>query len=52
MGCGPDGDDWAIEPDLAASGLPLAAVSFERGAIATSTTLRRRWSSTTRSATT
>ncbi|HRW36358.1 MAG TPA: FAD:protein FMN transferase [Aquihabitans sp.] len=43
VGYGPDGDDWAIELDPAASGLPLATVSLERGAIATSTTLRRRW---------
>ena len=43
VGFAPDGDDWTIDLDPAASGLPLAQVSLERGAVATSTTLRRRW---------
>ena len=43
VGFGPDGDDWTVELDPAASGRPLATVSIEQGAVATSTTLRRRW---------
>ena len=43
IGFGPDGDDWTVDLDPVASGLPLATISLERGAVATSTTLRRRW---------
>jgi thiamine biosynthesis lipoprotein len=43
MGVGPDGDDWTIEIDPAASGTPVATVAMEQGAVATSTVLRRRW---------
>ena len=42
-GYGPNGDDWTIDLDPAATGTPLARVSIEHGAIATSTVLRRRW---------
>ena len=43
VGYGPDGDDWTVDLDPAATGAPLARVSIEHGAVATSTVLRRRW---------
>lgn len=43
IGCAEGGDDWTIDLDPAASGLPIARVTFEEGAVATSTTLRRTW---------
>jgi thiamine biosynthesis lipoprotein len=43
IGCGPDGDDWTVELDPAATGRPHARVALDHGAVATSTTLRRRW---------
>lgn len=43
VGYGPDGDDWTIELDPAATGAPVATVVLDRGAVATSTVLRRRW---------
>ena len=47
IGVGPGGDDWTVEIDPAATGEPLALVAVEEGAIATSTTLRRHWSTST-----
>jgi thiamine biosynthesis lipoprotein len=44
VGCGPDGDDWTVDLDPAATGHPHARVVLDHGAIATSTVLRRRWS--------
>ena len=43
IGCGPDGDDWSVDLDPAATGEPLATVTLDQGAVATSTVLRRRW---------
>jgi thiamine biosynthesis lipoprotein len=43
QGVGPDGDDWTVEVDPAATGLPVATVAIGHGALATSTVLRRRW---------
>ena len=43
LGCGPDGDDWTVDLDPAATGSPLATVTLDQGAVATSTVLRRRW---------
>lgn len=43
IGFGPDGDDWRIDIDPAATGHPVARVVMHEGALATSTTLRRRW---------
>jgi thiamine biosynthesis lipoprotein len=43
VGYGPAGDDWTVTIDPAASGAPVATVSLEGGAVATSTILRRRW---------
>lgn len=43
IGCGPDGDDWTVDLDPAATGRPHARVALDHGAVATSTTLRRRW---------
>lgn len=43
VGCGPDGNDWIIDLDPAATGMPHATVVLDHGAIATSTVLRRRW---------
>ncbi|QXC61004.1 FAD:protein FMN transferase [Aquihabitans sp. G128] len=43
LGYGPGGEDWTVDIDPAATGLPLARVSLDRGALATSTVLRRRW---------
>ncbi len=43
VGCGPDGDDWTVDLDPAATGHPHARVVLDHGAIATSTVLRRRW---------
>lgn len=42
-GCGPDGDDWTVAIDPAATGLPVATVALAQGGLATSTVLRRRW---------
>lgn len=44
VGCGPEGDDWTVDLDPAATGRPHARVVLDHGAIATSTILRRRWS--------
>jgi thiamine biosynthesis lipoprotein len=43
VGFAPDGEDWRVDLDPSASGSPIATVSLERGAVATSTTLRRWW---------
>lgn len=43
IGYGPDGDDWTVDLDPAATGHPHARVVLDHGAVATSTTLRRRW---------
>lgn len=43
VGVGPEGDDWTVALDPAASGHPLATVVLDHGALATSTVLRRRW---------
>lgn len=43
VGCGPDGDDWTVDLDPAATGRPHARVVLDHGALATSTVLRRRW---------
>ena len=43
VGAAPHGDDWVVDIDPAASGLPVATVTLDQGAVATSTTLRRRW---------
>ena len=43
VGVGPAGDDWTIDLDPAAGGHPIATVTLEQGAVATSTTLRRTW---------
>lgn len=43
IGCGPDGDDWTVDLDPAATGRAHARVVLDHGAVATSTTLRRRW---------
>ncbi len=43
VGCAPDGNDWTIDLDPAASGTPHATAVLDHGAIATSTVLRRRW---------
>lgn len=43
QGVGPDGEDWTVDLDPAATGRPLARVALADGAVATSTVLRRRW---------
>ncbi|MFN8018138.1 MAG: FAD:protein FMN transferase [Acidimicrobiales bacterium] len=43
VGIGPDGDDWTVALDPAASGHPFATVVLDHGALATSTVRRRRW---------
>lgn len=43
LGWGPAGDDWTVDVDPAATGLPLARVALRQGGLATSTVLRRRW---------
>lgn len=43
VGCGPDGDDWTVDLDPAATGHPHARIVLDHGAVATSTVLRRRW---------
>ncbi|MCU1358567.1 MAG: thiamine biosynthesis lipoprotein ApbE [Acidimicrobiales bacterium] len=43
LGYAPAGDDWTVDIDPAATGHPIATVALEEGAVATSTTLRRRW---------
>ncbi|MCB1038648.1 MAG: FAD:protein FMN transferase [Acidimicrobiales bacterium] len=43
VGYAPDGDDWQVDLDPTASGRPLTTVILERGAVATSTILRRTW---------
>lgn len=43
IGFGPDGDDWTVDLDPAATGRAYARVVLDHGAVATSTTLRRRW---------
>lgn len=43
MGCGPDGEDWTVDIDPLDQGAPVACLALDQGAIATSTTLRRRW---------
>jgi thiamine biosynthesis lipoprotein len=42
-GAGPDGDAWTIAIELPGSAEPLARIGLADGAVATSTTLRRRW---------
>jgi thiamine biosynthesis lipoprotein len=42
-GSSPEGDGWTIGVDHPWSAAPLALVGVARGAVATSTTLRRRW---------
>lgn len=42
-GDAPDGDGWTIAIEHAWSARPIASVGIRDGAIATSTTLRRRW---------
>jgi thiamine biosynthesis lipoprotein len=42
-GIGPDGDDWTVAIDPAATGTPMATLALASGAVATSTTRRRRW---------
>jgi FAD:protein FMN transferase len=39
----PSGNAWTIAVDHPASGRPITRVAIERGAVATSTTLRRHW---------
>lgn len=43
VGVGPAGDDWSVVLDPAAAGEPIATVVLDRGAVATSTVLRRHW---------
>jgi thiamine biosynthesis lipoprotein len=43
VGCGPDGADWTVDLDPAATGRPHARLVIDHGAVATSTVLRRRW---------
>jgi thiamine biosynthesis lipoprotein len=43
IGVGPDGDDWTVDLDPAATGHPHTRVVLDHGAVATSTVLRRRW---------
>lgn len=43
IGVGPDGEDWTVDLDPVAAGHPLARVVLDHGAVATSTTMRRRW---------
>jgi thiamine biosynthesis lipoprotein len=43
LGYAPHGEDWVVDLDPTASGHPVATVSLDQGAVATSTTLRRRW---------
>ena len=43
VGCGPDGNDWTVDLDPAATGQAHTRVVLDHGAIATSTVLRRRW---------
>ena len=45
IGHGPGGDDWTVAVDPAATGVALTTLAVRRGAVATSTTLRRRWRS-------
>ena len=42
-GVGPDGPGWTIDLDHEAAEGPLARIGLADGAVATSTTLRRRW---------
>lgn len=42
-GTGPDGGGWTIAVDHPWSPLPIAVLGLSGGAVATSTTLRRRW---------
>lgn len=43
IGFAPDGDEWTVDLDPAATGTALMRVGIDQGAVATSTTLRRRW---------
>jgi FAD:protein FMN transferase len=43
-GVGPDGDAWTVSVDHPGLDRPLAHLGLRDGAVATSTTLRRRWS--------
>jgi thiamine biosynthesis lipoprotein len=43
MGNGPEGGGWTIAVEHAWSPLPIAVLGLAGGAVATSTTLRRRW---------
>jgi thiamine biosynthesis lipoprotein len=43
IGYAPHGDDWVVSLDPTASGQPVATVSLDQGAVATSTSLRRHW---------
>ncbi len=43
QGIGPDGDGWTVDLDHERLDGPLARVGLAGGAVATSTTLRRRW---------
>ncbi|MGN6695154.1 MAG: FAD:protein FMN transferase, partial [Aquihabitans sp.] len=43
IGFGPDGEDWTVDLDPAATGHAHARVVLDHGAVATSTVLRRRW---------
>lgn len=43
VGVGPAGEDWSVALDPAVTGDPIATVVLDRGAVATSTVLRRRW---------
>lgn len=43
VGYAPAGEDWTVDLDPLRSGTPLARVALAGGAVATSTTERRRW---------
>jgi thiamine biosynthesis lipoprotein len=43
QGAGPDADGWTVSIDHPAQSWPVALVGLRDGAVATSTTLRRRW---------
>jgi thiamine biosynthesis lipoprotein len=44
-GCGPDGGAWTVAVEHPHVGAPLVRLGLADGAVATSTTLRRRWTS-------
>jgi thiamine biosynthesis lipoprotein len=42
-GCGPTGGSWTVALEHPATAAPIAKLGLHEGAVATSTTLRRRW---------